>query len=187
MRVPAAARREQSLPMGEEARQRVLLHRLDFAAQSGQRLAANLAQNLRVAPLAMQAAGPEAAFEHAAFVRKLAQRVFDGLGIERKAVGGFAQRERAMGARVAANQFEHRMRDRLQQRRGQARRQRNAQRIAIAGRIFGRDQAPLAGDAQFEQAARANQPVDDAQQIGSKPRAGASSSRDRSPRRRQRS
>ena len=68
--------------MGEEAGQRVLLDRLDFAAQPGQRLAANLAQDLGVAPLAMKAAGTEAAFEDAALGGKLAQRVFDGGGVE---------------------------------------------------------------------------------------------------------
>ncbi len=70
MRWTAAARREQALPVGEEAGQRVLLHGLDLAAQPGQRFAANLAQDLRVAPLAMKTAGTEAAFEHAALVRR---------------------------------------------------------------------------------------------------------------------
>ena len=114
MRMAAAARREQALPVGKEAGQRVLLHRLDFAAQLGERLAANLAQDFRVAPLAMQAAGAESAFEHAAFVGKQAQGVFDDGGIERETVGGLAQREGAMGAGIAANQFEHGLRYRLE-------------------------------------------------------------------------
>jgi hypothetical protein len=95
---------KQALPVGEEARQRVLLHRLDLAAQLGQRLAANLAQNLRVAPLAMKAAGTEAAFKHAAFVASWRKRVLRRSGIQRKAVRGLAQREGAVGARVAAHQ-----------------------------------------------------------------------------------
>ena len=54
-----------------------------------------------------------------------------------------------MGARVAANQFQHRLRDGLKQCRGQTRRQRNAEPVAITGRILRGDQALLAGDAQF--------------------------------------
>ena len=72
--------------MREEAGQRVLLHRLHFAAQSGQRLAANLPQHLRIAPLAMKAAGAESSLKHAALVGQLAQRVFDHSGIEGKTV-----------------------------------------------------------------------------------------------------
>ncbi len=82
MRRTAAPRRQQSLPVSEEARQRVLFHRLHFAAQFGQRFAANLAQNLRIAPLAMQAAGPESAFEHAALLRKLPQRILHRFRIQ---------------------------------------------------------------------------------------------------------
>ena len=187
MRRPAAARREQALPVREEARQRVLLHRLHFAAQPGQRLAADLAQNLRVAPFAMQAAGTESAFEHAAFMRKLPQRILHRFGIQRKALRRLAQRERPMRARVAAHQFQHRVRHRLEQRNGKSRRQRNAQRIAIARRIFRGNQPLFAGDAQFEQAPRANQPVNTAQADPRSATRRASSSRDRSPSRRQRS
>ncbi len=57
MRVRNAAWRKQSLPMRKESCQRVLLDRFNFPAKPGQRFAANLAQNLRVAPLTMQAPG----------------------------------------------------------------------------------------------------------------------------------
>ena len=60
-----APRRKQPLPMRKKARQRVLFYRLHFTAQPGQRFAANLAQYLRVAPLAMQPARTESAFKHA--------------------------------------------------------------------------------------------------------------------------
>ena len=56
MRVPAVPRRKQALPVGEEAGQRVLFDGLDFAAKLGQGLAADLAEDFRVAPLAMRAA-----------------------------------------------------------------------------------------------------------------------------------
>ncbi len=158
--VAAAAGDQQSLPVGEEAGQRVLLHRLDFAAQAGQRLAADLAQNLGVAPLAMQAAGTEASFEHAAFADELAERRCRSLArSSAKRFGDFAKGERAVGAGIAADKFEHRVRDRLQQRDGQTRGKGNAQGVAIAGGVFGGDEAAFAGDAQLKQAAGADQPV----------------------------
>jgi hypothetical protein len=64
MRRATAAGRKQALPMGEETGKRVLLDGLDFAAELGERLAANLAQDFRIAPLAMKSAGAEAAFEN---------------------------------------------------------------------------------------------------------------------------
>jgi len=84
MRGSCATRRQHSLPVGEKARQRVLIHRLHFAAQLGQRFAANLPQNLGIAPLAMEPAGTETAFEHAALMRKLPQHGLDGLCVQRK-------------------------------------------------------------------------------------------------------
>ena len=48
-----------------------------------------------------------------------------------------------MGAGIAADEFEHWVRDRLEQRGGQTRRQRNAERIAITGSIFDGDEAAL--------------------------------------------
>ena len=118
MRMGTAPRRQQPLPVGKEAGQRVLLDRLDFAAQLGQGFAANLAQDLGVAPLAMQAARAKTAFEDTTLHQELAQCVFDYGGIEGKAIGDFAQRERPVGACVAANQFEHRLRHGIDERGG---------------------------------------------------------------------
>ena len=126
----------------------------------GEGFAADLAQDFGIAPLAMKTAGAEAAFEHAALVRKQAESVFDDGGVEGKTVGGLAQRERTVGASEAADEFKHRLGDRLEKRGGQAGRQRNAEGIAVAGGIFGGDQAAFAGNAQFEQAAGADQAVD---------------------------
>ena len=60
-RVDAAARRRDAVPRREEAGQRLLLDRLDLAAQRGQRAAAQLAQHVDVAPLAADAVGAELA------------------------------------------------------------------------------------------------------------------------------
>jgi len=100
----------------EEPRQRVLLDRLYFAAQLCQRLAPDLPQNLRIAPLAMKTTGTEATFKYAALGGKVAQCIFHGDGIERKTVRSFAQSEGAVRACEAANEFENRVRDRLKQR-----------------------------------------------------------------------
>ena len=151
-----ASRREQPLPVREEARQRVLLHRFHFAAQPGQRFSANLPQNFRIAPFAVKSARPEAAFKHAAFRCKLPQHMFHRFRIECKSIRSLAQRERPMRARVAAHEFEHGMRHRFQQCNREPRRQRNAQPIAITRGVFGGDQPFFAGNAQIEQAPRAN-------------------------------
>lgn len=159
MRGTAAARREQTLPMAEEASQGVLLDGLDFAAELGERFAANLAEDFCVAPLPVETGGAEAAFEDAAFRGKRAKRIFNDSWVEGKAVCGFTQREGAMGAGVPADEFEHRMRHRLEKRGGKTGRQRNAEGIAIAGCILGCDKTAFACDAQFKQATGADQAV----------------------------
>src|SRR6266568_3643598 len=150
--------------MSEEAGQRVLLDGLDFATQFGERFAANLAKNLGVAPLAMQAAGTESALEDAAFVGKQAQGILNHRGVEGKTIGRLALVEWAVGAGVAANQFKHRLRDGLHQAGGQAGRERDTESIAITRRIFGGDETSgmfaTWGDADFKQASRTEEPVE---------------------------
>jgi len=106
----------------------------------------------------MQAAGTEAAFEDAIFSGEEAQRVFDDCGVERETFRNFAQRERAVGAGIAADEFEDGMCDRFKQSGSETGRQRNAEGVAIAGCIFSGDEATLACDAELEKAARAHQP-----------------------------
>ena len=84
----AAARREQALPVREEAGQRVLLDWLDFAAQLGERLAANLAQDFRIAPFAMKPAGTESAFEDAALWASRRSAFSTTAVSRRKTIGG---------------------------------------------------------------------------------------------------
>ena len=159
MSVGTAPRRKQTLPVSEEASQCVLFNRFDFATQPGERFAPNLAQDFRVAPLAMQPAGTEAAFEYPAFYCELAKRVFNDRVIEGEAVSYLPQRKRAMGARVAANEFKHRLRNRLDQRNGQAGRKRNPESIAVAGRVLHSNKAALSSDAQLKQSSRAQKTV----------------------------
>jgi hypothetical protein len=84
--VAGAARHQQALPVGEEAGQRVLLDGLHFAAQLGERFAADEAQHLGIAPLAMEAAGRNPPSSTRPSASKLAQGGFDGSGIESKAL-----------------------------------------------------------------------------------------------------
>ena len=144
----------------------MLLDRLNLTPELGQRFTANQAEHLRVAPLAMQPARAEAAFEHAPFIGQQAQRVFHLSGIKGKTVHHLAQREWAMGTRIAADQFENRVGYRLHQSGSQPRRQRNAQPIAIACGILRGNQAALAGNAQLQQSAGANQAIHMPQKIG---------------------
>ena len=98
-------------------------------------------------------------------MRKLPQRVLDSLCVQRKTVRSLAQRERSVGSRVAAHQFEHGMGHGLKQRSRQSGRQRNSESIAVACRVFGGDQAFLAGDAQLQKTPRANEPIDVCEQV----------------------
>ena len=63
-----------ALPGGQEARQRTLVGRLDLLAQHRERRAAQPAQHLGVAPLALGAAGPQLAADELAGALELAQR-----------------------------------------------------------------------------------------------------------------
>ena len=95
--VAGASRGVDALPVRKEAGQRVLFDRLDFTAKFGERFAANLAQDLRVAPLTMESAGTESAFENAALGGKLAQCVLDRGDVQGKPVRGLAQSEGRIG------------------------------------------------------------------------------------------
>src|ERR1700690_1493736 len=101
--------------MSKEPRQRVLLHGLDRAPEFGQRFAANQTQHLRVAPLTMQPPGAEATPQATPFGGEQTQHIFDLWGIQGEAVDNLAQSEWTMSARVAANQFENRLRYRFHQ------------------------------------------------------------------------
>ncbi len=62
-----------------------------------------------------------------------------------------------MGAGVAADEFENGMSDWLEERDGEAGRKRDAEGVAVAGCVFGGNEAAFTGDAEFEQAAGADE------------------------------
>src|SRR5579863_8085239 len=149
--------------MCEESCQRVLLHGFDFAAESGERFATNLAQDFRVAPLAMQASRTETAFENTALHRELMQGILNNDWIERKAFSRFAQCEGPVRASIAAHEFENRLRHRIDERSGQARRKRDAECVTITSGIFhGNEAAGIFtawGNPKFEQTTSPEQAV----------------------------
>src|SRR5579871_1266143 len=113
----------------------------------------------------LEAIRTETTFQHAAIVRELAQRRFHRFAIEAESLGRFARRKWAVGARIAANKFEHGMSNRFEQRGCNSGWQRNAQSIAIARRIFDGDHALFAADAQLKQATCAYEAIDIDEQI----------------------
>ena len=115
MRMRNPPGRQQSLPMGEKSCQRVLLNGFDFPAKPGQRFAADLAQNLRIAPLALKASGTETSLKNTALHRELMQGILNNGRIKRKALCCFPQGERAVRPSITADEFENRMLHRIDQ------------------------------------------------------------------------
>src|SRR6516164_8965205 len=124
----------------------MLLDRFDLAPKFRKRFAANLAQDLHIAPLAMEigASGgccvsdgvlkpvrAKAAFENAPLDGELVQSVLNDRGIKCEPVGNLAFREWAVRTRIAANEFQHGLRNGHDQRSRQTGRKRNAQSISI--------------------------------------------------------
>ena len=115
-----------ALPARQKDSEHARVERLDLAAQAGQGAATELLQDIRMHPLAMAAAGAEFAFEQASSLHQLGKRGFGGGFGKAIAVRKIVERERAVAARVAAQEFEKRCRLIGQPGGGQIRRQANA-------------------------------------------------------------
>ena len=83
------------LPVGQEAAERELRHRLDLGAQRGERAGAQAAQDLGVHPLGAARARAELALDHATVRGEPAQRIRHDRDAETEAGGGIGGRERA--------------------------------------------------------------------------------------------
>ena len=137
-----------------EACERALVGGLDLGPQRGQRRAAQAAQHLGVAPLALRAAGAQlAAHEVAGLLEPLEHR----REVEAVALAQRAGLERAVGAGVAAHEPLHRVRHVGDERLRQAGRRDGAERVAVQAGVLGRDPALLAADAQLDRAPLAAQ------------------------------
>src|ERR1700733_13010311 len=98
---------QHTLPVSRQPLQCLLLDGLHFAAQTGERFAADLAQDFDIAPLAVDTAGAESSLHDAAIQQQRVQYAFDLLSIQWKAQDDFAQSEGSVGPGEAANQLQH--------------------------------------------------------------------------------
>src|SRR5271163_4150468 len=98
---------QHTLPVSGEPLQCLLLDGLHFAAQTGERFTADLAQHFDVAPLTVDAARTESSFYDAAIQQQRIQYAFDLLGIQWEMQGDFAQGEGPVGPGEAAKQFQY--------------------------------------------------------------------------------
>ena len=132
------------LPARKEASQLARLDRLGLGSKVREACAPEAAQHVGVAPFALGSAGEQLTPYELANAFELAERRG---GIHAVARSGLLGREGAVGARVAAHERRHGLRDPLQERIRQPRRWRNAERIAVERGVLGRDPALLAPDA----------------------------------------
>ncbi len=115
--VRAGARhRHDALPGRQEPGERRRIDRLDLAAQPGQRAAAQDAQHVRVAPLALGATRPELATQQGARREQALQGVLDDADRQAQPTRRLGRQERAVGPGVARQQALQRALDRAQER-----------------------------------------------------------------------
>ncbi len=132
------------VPRRQEARERLLLDRLDLAAQRRERRAPQAAQHVGVAPLALGAARAKLAAHEQLVALELGEH-------RRRRRGRSARSPRAVvngprPLREAQDELAQRLRPALEEHVGQARRRHHAERVAVAAGVLGGDQALLARD-----------------------------------------
>ncbi len=134
--------------------------RLDLLAQPRERPPTEAAQDVRIDPLALDAAGPELAFDQLAGLGEPEQQRFGDCRTQAVTRGQLADRERAVRSRVAQREIAGRIPHRLEQRLRKTRRQRHAERIAIPRDVLDRDEAAFARHGQRHDPPRAFQLAD---------------------------
>src|SRR5581483_680728 len=102
-----------SVPARQEAAERGLLGRLDLAAKRRERRAAEAAQHIRVAPLALDPAGAELAADELVRLLEPAQQNLD---VDAEPLVRLPGREGAASARVARHELLERGRPSLEER-----------------------------------------------------------------------
>ncbi len=107
-------------------------------------------QHVVVAPLPLDAVGPELAPHHPAGGLELVERRLHPERLDPEGGGGAGGEERTVGAGVAGDQLDQRCRHGIGEGGGQTERDGAAQRIAQAGGVVGRGQARLAGDGDLD-------------------------------------
>ena len=140
------AERRDTLPVGQEARERRRVHRLDLAPEPGQRPAAEQPQDLRIAPFAFGAARPELAAQDRAGGEQPLERIGDDAGRQPPAVRRIGRQERAVGPGVPRQQPVERAGRRPEERRRNADRRRDPDPVAVARHVLDGDPAVVARD-----------------------------------------
>ena len=126
----------------------------------GERPAPQHAQHARVRPFPPRATRPKLAFDEPSLAAQTQQHGLRRGRPEPVPRGEVGRGERRVRARVAQREVAQRIAHRLQQRVGDADRQRDADAVAEARRVFGRDESRVAGDAHVQRAPRGDQLLD---------------------------
>ena len=145
------------VPGRQEAAERGLLGRLDLTAQDGERCAPDAAKDVRIAPLALDAAGPELAPHEEVARLEPRELGLDALGLEGVAQGDVTRGERPVGARIAQEDALQRVVDGLEERLREAAGGHHAEGVAVEPRVLGRDHRVAGADHRPERAALAHQ------------------------------
>ena len=154
---PGGRHGRDALPGGQEPGQRRCVDRFDLAPQACQRPAPEDPEHLRVAPLALGAAGPELAQEDRPGVAQPSERLVHDPHRQPPPAGRLDRQERTVGAGPAREQAPQRVVGRPEERDGCPRRRLGARGIAVAAGVLHRDPARQAGDPHRDGAARPRQ------------------------------
>ena len=128
------------VPRGKKAAERRLLRGLDLTAQHRERRAPDAAENVRVAPLALRAAGPELPADER--VRELEgdELLVDGRDVELEPRRDLRARERAMRLRVPSEHSAKRVLDGLEKDLRHSARRDDSERVAHESSVLDRDE-----------------------------------------------
>ena len=155
--IQAAPGLDDALPARDQPGEHGLLDWLNLLPKPCERFPANSPQHLRIAPLAMHAARAKTALDDAPQAHQALQRRVHAGQRQTEAGSTFLRREWAVGAGIAAQQVERRLRRRSQERGGKPGRKRHAERIAVARGVLHGDQPSLAGHCNLQHALRVYQ------------------------------
>ena len=128
-----------------------LLGRLDFAAQRRERRAAQASQHVRIAPLALASARPQLAAHEFLVALELTQVQLD---VDTEPLVDLAGRERAAPARVARDELPQGIGAAFEECLRQTGWRHDAERVAVAARVFHGDQPLVTGDSHTHGPAR---------------------------------
>ena len=142
------------MPAREEPPERRLFGRLDLAPQRRERGAPQTAEHVRVAPLALEAAGTELAADERVLALELAKQ---GLDVHAEPCVRLRGRERPAPARVAPHELSQRVGAAAEECVRQPGRRHHAERVAVAPCVLGCDQCLARADARAQRAPLAHE------------------------------